>query len=91
MTEEYLQLLLARRPDDADIADLAAAWRKQRETIQAFTAQQSADQAAARAAGLTHDQIRQALGEYAAGEISFGRVVELIRTAAKTLAEGGHT
>ena len=31
--------------------------------------------------------IREAVGEYAAGEISFGRLVELVRTAAKALAE----
>ncbi len=87
MTEEYLQTLLARRPDDADIAELAAAWRKLAAANRAIQDQMLADMAAARAAGLTHANIREAVGEYADGEISFGRLVELVRTAAKALAE----
>lgn len=87
MTEEYLQILLARRPDDADIAELAAAWRKQTESVRRLQDTMLADMAAARAAGLTHETIRAAVGEYADGEISFGRLVELVRAAAKALSE----
>jgi hypothetical protein len=87
VTEEYLQTLLARRPDDQDIAELAAAWRKQTESVRRLQDHMLADMAAARAAGLTHANIREAVGEYADGEISFGRLVELVRTAAKALAE----
>ena len=86
MTEEYLQTLLARRPDDQDIADLAAAWRKQTESVRRLQDQMLADMAEARAAGLTHETIRKAIGEHADGEISFGRLVELVRVAARALA-----
>lgn len=86
MTEEYLQTLLARRPDDQDLADLAAAWRLTTERNRAIQEQMLADMAEARAAGLTHETIRKAIGEHADGEISFGRLVELVRTAARALA-----
>jgi hypothetical protein len=86
MTEEYLQTLLARRPDDQDIADLAAAWRKQTESVRRLQDQMLADMAEARAAGLTHENIRKAIGEHADGEISFGRLVDLVRAAARALA-----
>jgi hypothetical protein len=87
MTEEYLQTLLARRPDDQDIADLAAAWRKQTESVRRLQDQMLADMAQARAAGLTHENIRKAIGEHADGEISFGRLVDLVRASARALAE----
>ena len=86
MTEEYLQILLARRPDDQDLADLAAAWRLTTERNRAIQDQMLADMAEARAAGLTHENIRKAIGEHADGEISFGRLVELVRAAARALA-----
>jgi hypothetical protein len=86
VTEEYLQTLLARRPDDQDLADLAAAWRLTTERNRAIQEQMLADMAEARAAGLTHETIRKAIGEHADGEISFGRLVELVRTAARALA-----
>lgn len=87
MTEEYLQTLLARRPDDQDIADLAAAWRDKAAINMRIRQEMLADMAEARAAGLTHENIRKAIGEYADGEISFGRLVDLVRAAARALAE----
>jgi hypothetical protein len=84
MTHEYLDILAARRPDDADVQEVVAACRKLLDAQRAFIAQALADQAAAREAGLTHANIREALAD---PTLSFGRLVELIRTAAKTLAE----
>jgi hypothetical protein len=86
MTEEYLQALLARRPDDQDIADLAAAWRDKAAINMRIRQEMLADMAEARAAGLTHENIRKAIGEHADGEISFGRLVDLVRAAARALA-----
>jgi hypothetical protein len=87
MTHEYLDILAARRPDDADVQEVIAACRKMLDARQAWFAGQMADQAAAREAGLTHDNLKLAVAEYIDGDISFGRLVELVRTAAKTLAE----
>lgn len=87
MTHEYLDTLAARRPDDADVQEVIAACRKMLAARQTWFDGQLADQAAARAAGLTHENIRLAVGEYLDGDISFGRLVELVRTAAKVLAE----
>lgn len=87
MTHEYLDILAARRPDDADVQEVIAACRKMLDAQQAFIAQALADQAAAREAGLTHENIRLAVAEYLDGDSSFGRLVELVRTAARVLAE----
>lgn len=87
MTHEYLDILAARRPDDADVQEVIAACRKMLDARRAWFDGQLADQAAARDAGLTHDNIKLAVAEYAAGDISFARLVELVRTAAKVLAE----
>ena len=84
MTHEYLDILAARRPDDADVQEVIAACRKMLDARQAFIAQALADQAAAREAGLTHANIRDALAD---PTLSFGRVIELIRTSARILAE----
>jgi hypothetical protein len=87
MTHEYLDILAARRPDDADVQEVVAACRKLLDAHRAWFDGQLADQASARAAGLTHENVRLAVGEYLDGDISFGRLVELVRTAAKVLAE----
>lgn len=83
MTHEYLDILAARRPDDADVQEVIAACRKMLDARQAFITQSLADQAAAREAGLTHANIREALAD---PTLSFGRLIELIRTSAKVLA-----
>ncbi len=84
MTHEYLDILAARRPDDADVQEVIVACRKMLDARQAWFDGHLADQAAAREAGLTHANIRDALAD---PTLSFGRLVELVRTAAKVLAE----
>jgi hypothetical protein len=88
MTHEYLDTLAARRLDDADVQEVIAACRKLLDAHRAWFDGQLADQAAAREAGLTHANIREALAD---PTLSFGRLVELIRTSARILAEQERT
>lgn len=56
--------------------------------VRALLAQMKEDDRCAREAGLTHDNIREALSAYAADDISFGRLVEIVRASARVLAGG---
>lgn len=75
------------------LADNCAAAESQRDQAQAafkaLLAQIHEDDKRARDAGLTHENIRKALSDYAADDISFGRLVEIVRASARLLAETG--
>lgn len=75
------------------LADDCASAESQRDQAQAafnaLLAQTKEDDRRARDAGLTHDNIRKAMSDHAADEISFGRLVEIVRASARLLAETG--
>jgi len=56
--------------------------------VRSLLAQMKEDDRCAREAGLTHDNIREALSAYAADDISFGRLVEIVRASARVMAGG---
>ncbi len=60
---------------------------KQPNPALALLAQIKADEERMRNAGLTYDAIRTILNEYEEGEISFGKLVDLVRTAADILSK----
>lgn len=60
---------------------------KQPNPALALLAQIKADEERMRNAGLTYDAIRTILNEYQEGEISFGKLVDLVRTAADILSK----
>jgi hypothetical protein len=90
--EEDLQFILAARTDVPALIARVREMEAECERMKTFAAQnfsqmirQEAEQM--RAYGLSYEGVRQVLHEYNDGEISFGKLMDLIRAAARAMAE----
>ncbi len=98
MNLDEIEARASRRSDSHARTDVLALIARVREleaecermktfAAQSFSAMVREEAEQMRAYGLTYDGIRKILHEYNDGEISFGKLMDLIRAAARAMAE----